>query len=57
VRIEYDARVRSDLDRTAGTLKWRFLAVAGVLVSGMVIGTLGFRVVEGWPLFDAFTWR
>ena len=41
-------------DRTAGNLRWRFLAVGGVLVSAMLIGTLGFRLVEGWSLFDAF---
>ena len=52
--MEYDAPVRSDLDRTAGILRWRFLAVGGVLVSATLIGTLGFRLVEGWPLFDAF---
>jgi voltage-gated potassium channel len=54
VRLDYDARVSSDLDRTAATLRWRVLAVAGVLVSATVIGTLGFRLVEGWPFFDAF---
>ena len=54
VRIEYDARVRSDLDHTTWTLRSRFLAVAGVLVSGMLLGTFGFHLVEGWPLFDAF---
>jgi len=52
--MEYDARVRSDLDRTSGTLTWRFLAVASVLLSAILIGTLGFRLVEGWSLFDAF---
>jgi voltage-gated potassium channel len=30
------------------------LIVASVLVSAILIGTLGFRLVEGWPLFDAF---
>jgi len=50
----YDAQVRSDLDRTAGALRWRFLAVAGVLLSAIVLGTVGFAFVEGWPLFDAF---
>ncbi len=49
-----DARLRSDLDRTAGILRWRFLAVGGVLVSATLLGTFGFRLVEGWPLFDAF---
>jgi voltage-gated potassium channel len=53
-RVDYHARVRSDLDRTVKTLKWRFLAIAGVLLSATLIGTLGFRLVEGWPLFDAF---
>jgi voltage-gated potassium channel len=52
--MAYDAAVRSSLDRTAATLKARFLAVAGVLMLAMVIGTLGYRLVEGWPLFDAF---
>lgn len=50
----YDARVRSDLDRTAGILRWRILAVGGVLLSATTIGTLGFYLVEGWPVFDAF---
>ena len=54
LHLEYDARVRGDFDRTAGILRWRLLAVAGVLMSATVIGTLGFRLVEGWPLFDAF---
>jgi voltage-gated potassium channel len=52
--MEYDARVRSDFDRTLGILGWRFLAVGGVLVSAMLTGTVGFFLVEGWPLFDAF---
>ena len=54
LRMAYDAPVKSDLDRTAGILRWRFLAVGGVLLSAMALGTLGFRLVEGWPLFDAF---
>ena len=54
LRMEYDAPVKSDLDRTAGILRWRFLAVGGVLLSAIVLGTLGFRLVEGWALFDAF---
>jgi voltage-gated potassium channel len=52
--MTYDARVRGDLDRTAATLRWRLLTIASVLLSAMAIGTLGFRLVEGWPLFDAF---
>jgi len=52
--MEYDAPVRSDLDRTAGIFRWRLLVVGGVLVSATLIGTLGFRLVEGWPVFDAF---
>ena len=52
--MAYDAPVKSDLDRTAGILRWRFLAVGGVLLSAIVLGTLGFRLVEGWALFDAF---
>jgi len=46
--------VTHDLDRTTGTLTRRLLTIGGVLLSDMVIGTLGFRVIEGWPLFDAF---
>jgi voltage-gated potassium channel len=46
--------VFADLDRTAGTLRWRLLVIAGVLLLDVVIGTLGFSLVEGWPLFDAF---
>ena len=52
--MEYHARVRVDLDRTTGTLRRRFLTIAGVLLSATLIGTLGFHLVEGWPLFDAF---
>ena len=44
----------SEFDRTAQTLRWRFLVVAGVLLAAIVIGTLGFRLVEGWSIFDAF---
>jgi voltage-gated potassium channel len=47
-------RVRSDFDRATRILRWRFMAIGGVLVGAMVIGTLGFRLVEGWPVFDAF---
>jgi voltage-gated potassium channel len=46
--------VSNELDRTAGTLRWRLLAVAGVLLCAVLLGTLGFTVVEGWPVFDAF---
>lgn len=46
--------MRSDVDRTAVTLLWRLLIVAGVLMTATLIGTLGFHFVEGWPLFDAF---
>jgi voltage-gated potassium channel len=52
--MEYDARVAGDLDRTARTFAWRLLIIVGVLLSATLIGTLGFRLVEGWPLFDAF---
>jgi voltage-gated potassium channel len=52
--MEYDAHLRADLDGTKPTVKWRFLAIAGVLVAATLIGTIGFRIVEGWPLFDAF---
>jgi voltage-gated potassium channel len=47
-------RVRTDLDRTTRILRWRFIAIGSVLVGAVVIGTLGFRLVEAWPLFDAF---
>jgi voltage-gated potassium channel len=53
-RLEYDARVRIDPERTEVAFRWRFLIVAGVLLSAVSIGTLGFRLIEGWPLFDAF---
>ncbi len=46
--------MRSDVDRTARTLAWRLVAVAGLLVSSALIGTVGFRLIEGWPIFDAF---
>jgi voltage-gated potassium channel len=52
--MDYDAGVPSDLDRTASILRWRFLAIGGVLLSAGVIGTIGFRLIEQWPLFDAF---
>jgi voltage-gated potassium channel len=52
--MDYDARVASELDPATGILKWRFLAIGGVLVSAGVIGTIGFHFIEGWPLFDAF---
>src|SRR5688572_8877812 len=52
--VRYDAAVRSDLDRSTATLRWRFLAVGAVLAGAILIGTIGFRLVEGWPLFDAF---
>ena len=42
------------LNRTVGTLWWRLLIVAAVLVSAILLGTLGFVLVEGWTLFDAF---
>lgn len=46
--------VSSEFNRTEATLRSRFLTVAGVLLAALVLGTLGFAVVEGWPLFDAF---
>jgi voltage-gated potassium channel len=52
--MDYDAAVPSDLDRTTNILKWRFLLVGGVLLSAAMIGTIGFHLIEGWPLFDAF---
>ena len=52
--MNYDARVANDLDPTTRILKWRLLVVGGVLVSAALIGTVGFHLIEGWPLFDAF---
>jgi len=52
-QLWHDARVRG-LNRTVGTLWWRLLIVAAVLVSAILLGTLGFVLVEGWTLFDAF---
>ena len=44
----------SSIDNTTRTLARRFLAVSGVLAMATFVGTTGFRLVEGWPLFDAF---
>src|SRR6186713_1267610 len=52
-QLWHDARVRG-LNRTVGTLWWRLLIVAAVLVSAILLGTLGFVLVERWTLFDAF---
>ena len=46
--------MRADLDTTHDILKRRFLAVVAVLLAATLVGTLGFRLVEGWPVFDAF---
>lgn len=46
--------MRRDPNQTAGILRRRFLIVGGVLTSAIATGTLGFRLVEGWPIFDAF---
>jgi voltage-gated potassium channel len=46
--------VRGSLDRRARTLWRRLLIVAGVLVSAVLLGTVGFMLVERWTLFDAF---
>jgi len=46
--------VASELDSTAQILRRRFLTVGAVLLAAIVVGTVGFRLVEGWPLFDAF---
>jgi voltage-gated potassium channel len=46
--------VATELDPATRILKWRFLAIGSVLVSAAVIGTVGFHLIEGWPLFDAF---
>lgn len=32
----------------------RFLFVTALLLTALLVGTAGFRIVEGWPLFDAF---
>ena len=42
-----------DPDPATTILKRRFLAISGVLVSAEVIGTIGFHLIEKWPLFDA----
>jgi voltage-gated potassium channel len=46
--------VSSELDSTTYILGRRFLTIGGVLTAAAVVGTLGFRLVEGWTLFDAF---
>ena len=46
--------MRASLDNTTDILKRRFLTVVAVLLAATLVGTLGFRLVEGWPLFDAF---
>lgn len=46
--------VHGDHDGTTRPLARRVLAIGVVLTSAMVFGTLGFHLVEGWPLFDAF---
>ena len=46
--------MRGSFDRAARTLWWRLLIVGAVLVSAILLGTLGFVLVEGWALFDAF---
>jgi hypothetical protein len=53
LRLAYDARVPSALDGTAAIIRWRLLAIGSVLLLATFIGTLGFRFVEGWPVFDA----
>ena len=32
----------------------RFLIVAGSMIAAILIGTLGFVWIEGWPVFDSF---
>ena len=32
----------------------RLLFIAGLLTTAIMIGTLGFHLVEGWPVFDCF---
>src|SRR6187397_3715975 len=46
--------VAGEPDPTTTILKWRVLAVGGVLVAAALIGTAGFHLVEEWPLFDSF---
>jgi voltage-gated potassium channel len=46
--------VRAAPDNTPDILKQRFLTIGAVLLGATLVGTLGFRLVEGWPLFDAF---
>jgi voltage-gated potassium channel len=46
--------VRGGFEGTAGTLWRRLLAIGVVLMSAILLGTLGFMLVEGWTLFDAF---
>jgi voltage-gated potassium channel len=52
--MDYDARVASELDPPTRILRRRLLAIGAVLVSAALIGTTGFHLIEGWPLFDAF---
>jgi voltage-gated potassium channel len=52
--MDYDARVVSERDPATRVVKWRFLAIGGVLVSVAAMGTVGFHFIEGWPFFDAF---
>ena len=46
--------MNSKIDSTTQILIRRFLVVGGVLAGATLVGTTGFRLVEGWPLFDAF---
>lgn len=46
--------MRAGPDNTPDILKQRLLAIGAVLLAATLVGTLGFRLVEGWPLFDAF---
>jgi voltage-gated potassium channel len=46
--------VQADLDRTTRAVVRRVLAIAVILLAAIVLGTLGFHLVEGWPVFDAF---
>ena len=54
--MEYDALVNVDLDRT-GILRWRFLAIVGVLVLALVIGTLGSAWSSAGHSSTPSTWR
>jgi voltage-gated potassium channel len=47
-------RVQEGFDRTPSVLGRRILVISAVLLAAILLGTVRFRVIEGWPLFDAF---